>query len=587
MATASLAKCPDYKINAQASNDKKIEAFMKNSWADFMNDRPEWAYDIGYDAGNNAGDRWSDLSLSAIETRKNKVDCLKKAFAGIKRSGLSTFNKVNYDIIAEDIELSLLSKKLPGQFLVLNQLGGVHTNVVDTLLNMQQNNKVEVLRILERLKKVPRHVEENKILLQEGLKAGVTAPQVVLKTIPAQFDTIVKKDAKDSVLYKPFSELKSLNQADREEIQATALKVISEKVIPSMQDLKDFLVKTYIPQARKTTSIQALPFGKEWYELQIREQTTTKMTADEIHQLGLNEVSRILKEMEGVKNKTGFKKDLKAFNQFLLTDPKFYYEKPEDLIRGYREISKLADAELPKLFKTLPRLTYGVREIPAFKAPAAPTAYYMSGSLTVGRAGFFEANTHDLKVRPKWGMEALTLHEAVPGHHLQIAIAQELGEMPEFRRYGGYTAFGEGWGLYAESLGTEMGFYKDPYSRYGQLTYEMWRAVRLVVDTGLHSKDWTRDQALKYFMDHMPKSQLESEVEIDRYIVWPGQALAYKVGQLKFLELRAKAKTELQDKFDIREFHDQVLSGGALPLTLLENRMAEWVKKEKNKVSKK
>lgn len=572
--------CPNYKVPATGTDNKKLEIFFKNAWDDFMKDAPEWGYDLGY---KELGDRWSDESLAAIEYRLNKLDCLKTEMGKIKRSQLSEANKISYDIYSQDLDMYIAAKKFPSHLLSMNQLSGIHSDVVDTLLNMPLNNKVEVSNVLKRLEKVSQKIAEHKILLQEGLKAGVTNPQVVLKKIPDQFDVILKDNPKESVLFKPFAELKSLDEASKNEIQQQALKIIQESLYPVFKDFKNFLVTEYIPKSRQTTSIQALPNGKEWYDWRIRRQTSTNLTADQIHEIGLGEVARILKEMEEIKVKTGFKKDLKAFNAFLLSDSKFYYTKSEDLIRGYREISKIVDAELPKLFKTLPRLTYGVREIPHFKAQASPTAYYMPGSQSAGRAGFFEANTYDLKTRPKWGMEALTLHEAVPGHHLQIALAQELGELPNFRKYGGYTAFVEGWGLYAESLGSEMGFYQDPYSKYGQLTYEMWRAVRLVVDTGLHSKDWSRDKALKYFMDHMPKSQLESEVEIDRYIVWPGQALAYKIGELKFQELRKLAKAELQDKFDIREFHDVALSGGALPLNLLESRVKNWISKEKTK----
>jgi uncharacterized protein (DUF885 family) len=583
-AQTNAIRCPDYKMSSAKSDDKKLEAFMKTSWDDYMKDRPEWGYDLGY---KELGDLWSDDSFDGIKARKDKADCLKTAINQIKRSKLSEANKVSYDILAQEIEMSIQSKKFPAEYLVFNQLGAVHSDIADTLLNMPQGNAEEVAHILARLKTAKQKVAQHKLLLQEGLKQSVTVPQVVLKKVSAQFDDILKENPKDSILFKPFSELKALDEAKRAQVQEQALKTIKDELYPAIQDFKTFIVSTYIPQARQSISIQDLPYGKEWYEWQIRHQTTTNMTAEEVHQLGLKEVERILKEMEAVKTKVGFKKDLKAFNQFLLTDPQFYYEKSEDLMRGYRDIAKQIDGVLPQFFKTLPRLSYGVHEMPAFKAPASPSAYYMPGSPSLGRAGFFEANTYDLKARPKWGMEALTLHESVPGHHLQIAIAQELGDLPEFRKNDGYTAFVEGWGLYAETVGEEMGFYKDPYSKYGKLTFEMWRAVRLVVDTGMHAKGWSREKALKFFMDHLAKSQLESEVEIDRYIVWPGQALAYKIGELKLLEIRAKAKAELKEKFDIREFHDAILSGGAMPLTLLETRMANWVSAQKTKSAKK
>ncbi len=575
-------QCPDYGQSGSGPDDQRFQTLLKKSWDETMRENPEWGYQMGHP---ELGDDWSDDSLQAIQNRQKKAHCLKKALDSISKRQLSQKNKLNYELFREALLTRIQAQKFPYEYLAINQLGGVHTDVIDTLLEMPQNNRAEINHILKRLEKIPLKIEQNKILLSKGLELGITEPQVVLKKIPEQFDDILKKNPKDSVLFKPFKELKALPPQEQETVREQALQVIQGKVMPAMADFKKFLVTTYIPQARKTTSLEALPQGKEWYRWAIQKQTTTDMTADQIHELGLREVARITKEMEEIKVQTGFKKDLKAFNDYLMKDPKFYYQNPEDLLKGYRNIAKQMDAALPQYFKTLPRLTYGVRAIPAYKEKAAPTAYYTPGNPVIGRAGYFEANTYDLKTRPKWGMEALTYHEAVPGHHLQIALSQEQKDLPDFRKYGGYTAFSEGWGLYAESLAKDMGFYKDLYSRYGQLTYEMWRAVRLVVDTGLHAKGWSREKALKYFMDHLAKSQLESEVEIDRYIAWPGQALAYKVGQLKFLEIRQKAKKALGEHFDIREFHDALLRGGALPLTLLEKRMNQWIQAQKRKYS--
>jgi uncharacterized protein (DUF885 family) len=325
-----------------------------------------------------------------------------------------------------------------------------------------------------------------------------------------------------------------------------------------------------------------LPNGAAWYAFRVKEETTTNLTPDQLHELGLKEVARISGEMSKLREELKFKGDSKAFNKFLLTDKRFFYTDSTQLLMGFRDIAKRIDPELPHLFKTLPRLTYGVREMPPYKSAAAPAAYYEGGSLEAGRPGYFEANTSDLPGRPKWGMEALTLHETVPGHHLQISIAQELKGLPEFRKQGSYTAYVEGWGLYAEGLGNELGLYKDAYSKYGQLSYEMWRAIRLVVDTGMHAKGWTRQQALDYFADTMPKSATETANEVDRYITWPGQALAYKVGQLKFKELRERAQIALGDKFDVREFHDELLRHGSLPMDVLESAVNEWIDTQKH-----
>ncbi len=324
-----------------------------------------------------------------------------------------------------------------------------------------------------------------------------------------------------------------------------------------------------------------LPDGKAWYAYNVRSQTTTSLTPEQIHQIGLAEVARIRKQMDELIASTGFKGSFEEFLTFLRTDPRFFYDKPEGLLAGYRDIAKRIDPELVKLFGRLPRLPYGVIPIPSYSEKTQTTAYYDGGSLAAGRPGYFYANTYDLKSRPKWEMEALTAHEAVPGHHLQVALAQELEGVPEWRKHDGYTAFAEGWGLYAESLGPEMGLYKDPYSKFGQLTYEMWRAIRLVVDTGMHAKGWTRQQAIDYFKANAGKAEHDIVVEVDRYIVWPGQALAYKIGELKIKELRAHATRELGPRFDVRAFHDQVLGNGALPLDVLEANIKAWVGERK------
>jgi uncharacterized protein (DUF885 family) len=326
-----------------------------------------------------------------------------------------------------------------------------------------------------------------------------------------------------------------------------------------------------------------LPDGREWYAYKIHRYTTTYLSPEEIHEIGLSEVKRIRKKMEDIIAQVGFEGNFHEFTEFLRTDPQFYFSDAEDLIREYRDISKRADPELIKLFGRLPTLPYGVIPIPSYAEKSQTTAYYEGGSLMAGRPGYFYANTYNLKMRPKWEMEALTLHEAVPGHHLQIALALELGDLPEFRKHGGYTAYTEGWGLYAESLGEEMGFYENPYSKFGQLTYEMWRAICLVVDTGIHALGWSRQEAIDLFIENSSKTEHDVVVEVDRYIVWPGQALAYKIGELKIKELRAYAAGALDDAFDIREFHDELLGNGSLPLDLLEERMKKWVALQKEK----
>ncbi|HET9676890.1 MAG TPA: DUF885 domain-containing protein, partial [Solirubrobacterales bacterium] len=339
----------------------------------------------------------------------------------------------------------------------------------------------------------------------------------------------------------------------------------------------DYLVATYIPGARESIALSDLPDGKAWYAYILKTSTTTDLTPEQIHQLGLAEVKRIRSEMDALIAATGFRGSFADFCTFLRTDPRFFYDRPEDLLTGYRDIAKRIDPQLVKLFGKLPRLPYGVRAVPESTAKSQTTGYYANGSLAAGRPGWFTVNTYDLKSRPKWEMEALASHEAVPGHHIMYALIEELGELPDWRRWDVYPAMSEGWALYAESLGGEIGLYRDPYSRFGQLTYEMWRAIRLVVDTGLHAKGWSRQQAIDYAQANSARTAHDIEVEIDRYIVWPGGAVVYKIGELKIKELRAYAERELGPGFDLRAFHDQLLAHGQLPLALLEKNIKAWV----------
>lgn len=575
----SADACAPFKLKSSYANEnKKFEDFLKKSWTQSLKDAPEWGSYLGE---ADLADKWSDMSFEAIERYKKQDVCKQEILKSIRRARLSQDHQLNYDLFSEGVKLSIEGHRFDHHLLAQNQLNSVYNDIVETLMRMPSASVLDIENKLKRLERAPVLIGQVKALLRQGINKGITAPQAALAKVPAQFDPLLTSQVDDSVLMKAFQDLTQLPEKQALELKARARKLVEEKLYPSLKDFKKFLVEEYIPNARKTISLQDLPQGKEWYEWRVRRSTTTALTAEEIHQIGLDEVKRITDEMNKIRVKVGFKKDLKAFNKFLLKDSQFFYKKPDELLIGYRDIAKRADAELPKLFKILPRMPYGVRAIPEYMAKAAPMAYYNSGSLTAGQPGFFEANTYDLKARPKWGMEALTLHEAVPGHHLQIALAQELTGVPDFRRYGGYTAFSEGWGLYAESLGERMGFYTDPYSKYGQLSYEIWRAIRLVVDTGLHSKGWSREQALKYFRDNMAVSDLDSEVEVDRYIVWPAQALAYKLGQLKILELRQRAEKKLGEKFDIRDFHDFVLSGGGLPLNILDKRVDDWIRQKR------
>jgi len=386
-------------------------------------------------------------------------------------------------------------------------------------------------------------------------------------------------DPTASPFYAPLKRMPAvIPAADQQRLSAAARQAIEQGVVPAYRRLQSFVESEYLPGCRKSVGIWDTPGGADWYQQRVRWFTTTALTAEEIHEIGLREVARIRGEMMKVIERVGFQGNFEEFLQFLRTDPRFRYTDPQELLQAYLVMSKRIDPLLPQYFGRLPRMPYGVRPIPAESAPDTTTAYYQPPSMDGRRAGYYYVNLYKPEERPTYEIPVLSIHEAVPGHHLQIALAQELGEQPKFRRNLEATAYTEGWALYSESLGEEMGLYADPYDKFGQLTYEMWRAVRLVVDTGIHHKRWTREQAIEFFKANAAKSELDIVNEIDRYISWPGQALAYKTGELRIKELRARATAALGPKFDIREFHDVVLGSGAVPLDVLESNVDEWLR---------
>jgi uncharacterized protein (DUF885 family) len=555
----------------------RLRRLIALHWDYTMREYPEFATAVGYPSQNA---RWTDYSADALARRKRELHEPLAVLQSIDRARLPATDELNYDLFRRNITDALEEGRFPGELMPVTQLGGVQQDVPSTIAQSPASTVRDYEDIVARLRGVPALVDQTIALLERGLAARVTPPRVTLRDVPQQVQNLLVDDPLTSPMLQAFTRFPppaAVPTAEQERLRAAAVAAYREAVAPAFRRLHTFLAERYVPGCRESIAMRDLPDGMAWYRVRARASTTTDLMPEQIHAIGLAEVKRIRAQMDSVIAASGFRGSFAEFVQFLRTDPRFYFTTADDLLRASRDIAKRADPELVRLFGTLPRLPYGIAPIPAYAERSQTTAYYQPGSPAAARAGTYFVNTYDLSARPKWEMQALTLHEAVPGHHLQIALAQELTGVPEFRRYGGYTAFVEGWGLYSESLGGEMGFYADPYSKFGQLTYEMWRAIRLVLDTGIHTMGWSRAQAIDFFKANAAKSEHDIIVEVDRYIVWPGQALAYKIGELKLKELRAYATHQLGDRFDVRAFHDQVLGAGAVPLDMLEGRIGAWV----------
>jgi len=563
----------------QNADTKALHALFDAEWDYSMQQSPENASELGDRRWN---DRWSDESLVAYARRYAHNREVLAGLKKINRANLNAADQLNYDLFQKNYERALEGYKFRQFLIPLNQRGGIQTQ--DELADsLRFETKKDYQDWITRMRSFPVLMDQTIDLMREGIKERMVHPKVIMQRLPAQIDKQIVSDPTQSGFYKPFQHFSAeISPADQQELSQEARQAIEQQVVPAYKKFKEFFVNEYLPACFDQVGIWQVPHGDELYAYDVRRYTTTDLTPDQVHEIGLKEVARIRAEMDRVMQQTGFKGTREEFFKFLRTDPQFYYKSPDDLFEAYKAMAKTIDPNLVRVFRTLPREPYGVEAIPAVAAPDTTAAYYRPGAADGSRAGTYFVNLYKPETRPKWEMLVLTLHESVPGHHLQIARAHELGEMPKFRRFAGYTAFIEGWGLYAESLGDDMGLYTDPYAKFGELTYQMWRAVRLVVDTGIHAKHWTRDQAIKYFMDNAPKAELDIVNEIDRYIAWPGQALAYKIGELKIHELRTRAQDQIGKKFDLRAFHDMVLGSGPLPLDILERNVNEWIAEQKN-----
>ena len=552
--------------------------YLDDDWKKNLNDNPLFA---SYTGDKSSNDKINSNSIEQFiknkESDKNSLYLLEQ----IDLSKLSKENQLNYKLKEFGLRNSVNAAQFPTYYLRLNQRGGIQS-FYETGNRLVYTTAKDYYDWFKRLEQFVSNIDNFLAINKEGLAKGHTQPKLVTRGVIAQLDAIINSDISSNPYLEVFKEADEsiINIDDKNKLIDDAILLIENEINPAYKRLHAFLLNDYLPNSRESIGIKDIPNGKKYYEYLAKYYTTTDLTPDEIHNIGLKEIERIRSEMEQIISDVDWDGDFLSFLNYLRTSPRFYYDNAEDLFNAYLIMSKTIDPLLPKIFKVFPRAPYGVIPIPDETAPFTTTAYYNSPS--PGRPGYFYANLYKPESRPKYEIPVLTVHEAVPGHHFQISIAQELENVPKFRKYQGITAFVEGWGLYSEELGELMGIYDDPYDKFGQLTYDMWRAIRLVVDTGMHYMDWTREDAINLFIENSAKSKLDIENEVDRYIAWPGQALAYKIGQLKILELRNKAERVLGDKYDIKDFHHEVLKRGSLPLELLEFYIDEWINETLN-----
>jgi uncharacterized protein (DUF885 family) len=552
-----------------------LHALFASEWEWRLQDSPLLASSIG---DHRYDDRLAEVTPESFAERRARTDAFLEELAGIDRSALSPGDRINYDMFQAQLEDRRQGWLFDEHLMPLNADSGFHTEFALAPRQMVFVTADDYGKYLGRLRAFPRYVDGHIALMRDGVQKGVTIPRVSLAGIETTIEPLARGPVETSALWEPFANVPaSIDAPTRDRLQSEGRTAIAESVMPAYQRFLTFMTGEYLPAARETLAATALPRGPEYYAFLVRRFTTLDLTADQVHETGLAEVATLQQEMDVAMRQTGFRGTFPEFLTFLRTDPRFYPRTAEQLLMQASYIAKRMDGKLPSLFMKLPRQPYGVEPVPEYLAPKYTAGRYSGNPPTGTEPGYYWVNTHALHTRPLYNLEALTLHEAVPGHHLQIALSYELDDLPPFRRWTYISAFGEGWGLYAEWLGLEAGFYTDPYSNFGRLTYAMWRAARLVVDTGLHAKGWTRQQAIDYLASHTALSLHECTTETDRYISWPGQALSYKIGELKIRELRRRAETELGASFDVRRFHDAVLGNGSVPMAVLEQVIGEHI----------
>ena len=575
--TSTTVAKNDITSSTTATNPQ-LASLITKAWQLRLESSPDLAYSQG---DTSAAGKLADMSPEALAAINNKEQALLDSLKLIDTSSLAKEDKINAQILRYQLQNSVDLYRYKDHYLPISAESGFHAYIA-SIAKGRFNTEQDYQDYIAKLTALPQYFAQQTYWLKQGLSSGLTPAKVTLNGFENSISAFIVP-VEESGYFEPFTHYpKHFSDEQKQQFTEQGKQLVSNTVLPTYQAYFDFMTKEYIPGARNTIAASDLPDGREFYENRVRYYTTLNMTAEQVHELGLKEVKRIREEMQTVINQVDFKGDFAAFLNFLRTDPQFYPKTAEELLKEAAYIAKKADAILPKYFGKLPRMPYGIQPVPTEIAPKYTTGRY-SGSNRPDEPGYYWVNTYALDKRPLYEMEALTLHEAVPGHHLQISLNQELTSLPNFRRYSYISAFGEGWGLYSEFLGLEAGFYQDPYSNFGRLTYEMWRAARLVVDTGMHAKGWTRQQALDFMASNTALSMHNVTTEIDRYISWPGQALSYKIGELTIKRLRKKAELALGEQFDIRAFHDAILANGSVPMELLEQQIDDFIKLQNNK----
>lgn len=580
-AGAAPAFAADAPAAAQTQNAKaaRLNALYEQYWEELLKLNPIQATFQGDPRYNDQLPNF--YSAEYREKSRQFTERWLKTIQDIGPEGLSGQDLLSYEIFVRDARNSLEAERFPGWMMPVNQMGNIATLAVQfgSGKGAQPFKTVkDYENWLARGNRLPELIDTAIDNMRQGMKAGVVQPRALMEKVVPQLDALIKDKAEETLFWGPIADMpKDIPQADRERLTAAYRQMIGERIIPSFRKLRAFIADEYLPATRSTVGLDKLPDGQAWYAFNARSATTTDLTPAQIHDIGLKEVARIHGEIRKIMEQVDFKGSLQDFFQFMRTDPRFTYKSEEALLAHYRGLEAKINQKVPALFSLIPKAGFEIRPVEPYRAKSAAGGSYQGPSEDGSRPGIFYVNTYDLPSRKTWDAEDLYLHEAIPGHHFQIALQQELTGLPKFRRFGGETAFIEGWGLYAESLGKDLGVYTDPYNYFGYLQNELWRAIRLVVDTGLHSKGWSREQVIRYMLENSAESETQSTAEAERYIAWPGQALAYKIGELKIKELRALAEKELGPKFDIREFHAEVLKDGAVPLDVLEAKIKRWI----------